>query len=114
MKKQNVVLKIAIGLVLGIGALIFAPSAAQASTPCTPYVAPANTPPCHGLPNEECIPNLGESLDIDYCQDPTGSCKLDTKYHFSQRGYTCTVILDTGDPFTFDCQERTYSIVGSC
>jgi len=34
MKKQNVVLKVAIGLVLGIGAMMFAPKAAQASTPC--------------------------------------------------------------------------------
>ena len=44
MKKQNVVLKVGIGVMLGIGALTFAPQAAHASTPCDPQ-SPCTPPP---------------------------------------------------------------------
>jgi hypothetical protein len=48
MKNQNVVLKVGIGLMLGIGAMTVAPRAAHATTPCTPDTPPSyvNIPPC--------------------------------------------------------------------
>lgn len=78
MKKQNLVLKVGIGLVLGIGVLMVAPRTAQAAQVCPP-----DTPPTQTRDDIPCTGNCqwqNTTFHDKGCYDLDGNCSKETHY----------------------------------
>jgi hypothetical protein len=91
MKKQNVVLKVVIGLMMGIGALTFAPKAAHATTPCTPDAYPVAAPPETHYCGTDCTivpPIARHGLG---CFDFDGDCTKETRCYEVSYYLQCNV-----------------------
>lgn len=111
MKKQNVILKVGIGLALGFGAIAFAPKAAQASTPCTPQLPPNEI--CQ-FPETTCKPEaIGPGLPDGCYYTNAQDCLGLGAYNKQVNFYECTASTDQG-PVVFDCQETIYIFITTC
>lgn len=114
MKKQNVVLKVGIGLVLGMGALTFAPRSAQAATPCTPDI-PTDTATCVTPPQSLCTHTVNSATTN--CKDTDGDCTRDSYFTGTTEVYTCKVYPNGLDkPYTLwgPCAQTLYTYGGPC
>jgi|GEM_PF-4355360 len=113
MKKQNVVLKVGIGLMLGLGAMVIAPKAAQASPPCIPDI-PSDSETCVNPPQSLCT-NTFQTATTN-CKDTDGDCTGDTYYKGTTKVSSCKVYPDGLDqPYHFwTCTQTTYVKDGPC
>jgi hypothetical protein len=107
MKKQNVVFKLAVGLGIGIGALIYTPTAAHASSPCGPVqgatcIAPPNT--FHT--------DMFETFD-SVCYDTDCNGHGDTKYKVTYDQFVYYYHINGGVGST-TCDTFSYAADGSC
>lgn len=101
MKNQNVVLKVGIGLVLGIGAIAFAPQTAHAAQPCPPQNCPSATPLCY---SQLFVSGSGLGFFCSICPDTPGCIGSQTYGEIDT--YKC---LDTNPPTYFS---QYHQIVG--
>lgn len=110
MKKQNVVLKVGIGVMLGIGAMAFAPKAAHATTPCTPTNPPNSVTNCLvGLPDGWTAIALSDTTTYAGCYDPDGDCLNDV---FNVRKAQYKIIIKGGDVPLY-CTNKIYTDTGA-
>lgn len=112
---KKMIVKVSVGMILGVGALVLAPDAAMAQPPCTPEM-PQNSFYCGDTPAPE-----GTTCGAPYwsydlgtsCHDTDGDCTKDTAYH----GTTLAVVCDVprGDEIIEEyCYITYYDEVGPC
>lgn len=116
MKNQNVVLKVGIGLVLGIGAMTLAPKMARASTPCDS--SPKDITTC---PHADAQYSYTSTLITSYsCFDTNCDHKDDSRYRVDHTMEDFWYYPSGGGPggdntlTHVNCDSYHYTKVGSC